>query len=283
MLLIDGSNFCFRAYHAGGHLSSRGRPTSVLHVGLSMLSALGDLVEPQPILFLWDKGPLWRREIYPDYKGNRDNQDKGKSIDRLEVYSQITLFQTVLTDIGIPQKTVAGLEGDDLAGIFTTALLKRNKPVVLVSGDKDWTQLLQPGVTQIRGWKGKTVERWDTERVIKEFGVTPKQIPNYLALIGDKSDNIPNVSRGMGPVKAIKVLNGGIKLNFEEQKNYGRNFKITRILTERPKGVDMGIIKPGRTRAGWDNLTNFLAEYELFTLYGERKRLWDIGSWGSLK
>lgn len=278
VILIDGPNFCYRAHFVGKNLSSRGRPTGVLHVTLSMMASFGDIVQPAPIFFLWDAGPLWRKKVMAEYKAHRNHESE----DSLAVYQQIPILQNFLHAMGVTQVQVPTLEADDLAGIFTKEALKRNRSVVLASGDRDWFQLLGPNVKQLRGWKGKKAEWFTSEHLVKEYGVTPELWPNYLALVGEKGDNIPKaLKRGAGEKVALKVLRGEATLNAEEQQQYDINLSVTRILTEWDrKEIQKSISRVAqRTKSDWKAMEDILSEFELFKLWGERKRLWEVGSW----
>ena len=280
-LLVDAQNWIWRAAFAGRNLSSRGRPTGALHVGLSMLATLPDLFEPQRVVFLWDSRNSWRKKILPEYKANRT----GQSEERKAVYPQIDTFREVLGHIGIFQLEVDTLEADDLIGIFTTALVRTGRAVTIVSSDKDFFQLLaSPLVTQVRGWKGKKkLDKWDGDRVLKELHIPANKWAEYLALVGDKVDNIPSVRRGMGPVTGVKLFQGaGIKsLPKDEYNTWERNLKVTRVLRswEESGLPKQCLIRPHRSSAGWEQLEKIMTEYELTQLWGDRRKLWDVGGW----
>lgn len=285
MILIDANNLVWRAHHAGMGLSSKGRPTAVLHVGLSMVASLPDLLKPSQILFLWDGGVSWRKKVLPCYKANRDHS----SSDRREVFTQIAIFRAVLTDIGVDQIQVEGLEADDLAGILTDLSIQKDKDVTLVSGDKDWFQLLGPKVVQLKGWKGKKVDLWTSERLKKEYGISSTEWDVFLALTGDSVDNIPKVRKGLGPVGARKLLleqsPGNLRamrgvLTDVEFQTFSTNLQVTRVLREYPmKRLREGHVRGVQNNHSWNRLEKLLINYDLLELYKDRGRLWEVGKW----
>ncbi len=272
MIAIDGPNFCWRAHHSGKELKSRGRPTGSLFVSLLMLSHLPDLFEPQRVVFLWDDTRCWKKEKFPEYKANRAEMDQ---TERTAVHKQIDIFRQVLKDVGTAQVQEEGLEADDLAGLL---IKKENKPVILVSSDKDWFQLIRPWVTLVRGWSGKKLETMDAKGVTAKYGVHVLDWPKYQALVGDKGDNIPKVKVGMGPVTARMVLGGTVKLTVEERQRFTRNLWLTSILTETKRGPNIDI--PKRLKSGWAKLESVIEYYEMFDLWTRRRQIWAVGGWG---
>jgi len=285
MLLVDGNNFLWRAHHVSQDLSSNGVLTGALHVGLSMLIGMADLFPPQRVVFLWDAHPSWRKKIYPDYKGNRS---EGSNEEREAVHHQMELFRYVIRHVGIWQIQREGLEADDLAGILVTgnrAMAKfLNERLTLISSDKDWFQLLdvEETVDQIRGWKGKELDRYTATRVLEKYEVPVDRWAEYLALVGDEGDNIPNVYRGMGPVTAKKIINGEKKMDPKGEKQYQTNLLLTRILRDAKDWSLVGGIDTGtRTRNGLMLVEQVLDKYELHSVWQNRRRLWEIGGWTS--
>lgn len=236
------------------------------------------MVEPNKVIFLWDGPRSWRKEIYPAYKGTRHNP----SNDRELVHKQIPIFKSVLHAIGITQIEVEHLEADDLAGIMVEQLKQfSGRTQTLISSDKDWLSLLRENVVQLRGWKGKKCDWWTADRVLKEYGVEPKDIPRYLALVGDTTDNIPNVSRGTGPVKALKIFWNKLQMTPAEQKQYDFNLRITTILRDKSH-VKKTDFQQGskRTEEDWKFFEDTLIDFELFSVWGMRKQIWELGGWG---
>lgn len=274
MILVDGNNFCWRAHWAGHGLESDGRPTAVMHVGISMLAGMARVVKPQRIIFLWDyPGKSWRAGIYPEYKANRAKMQ----VDRTSVYSQIDTFKTFLSAIGIRQLTVDGLEADDLAGCLSAVF----EDVILVSNDTDWYQLLRFGVTILRNWKGKQAEWMDVDKLRVESGIGSEDWPVFLALSGKSSNNIPNVRRLLGPETAKKMMKKGdvqAQLSDAEQEIFKRNLSLCTILRKPPEGVHFILRKAERD---WGEMCRIMMEYDLVRLWDMRKVIWKIGEWGN--
>ncbi len=276
MILVDGPNFIWRAAFAGGALESKGRPSAALHVGLSMLAAMHGLFTPQRLVFLWDGRQSWRRKLYPEYKANRKDD---ALVNREAVFAQITVFQSILTCAGMMQVYVDDLEADDLAGLLVKSFTVR--PIVLLSSDKDWFQLLEVDVTQVRGWSGSKLDVWTADRVLKEKGIPVSQWAQFLALVGDKVDNIPNAGRGIGEVKARRIVQGLDILPEPYTKQYEFNLKLTTIHTQVHQcGLKRSDFKcSAQTTEAWDRLEKLLLDYELYSVWKERRKIRDMGGW----
>ena len=278
MILIDGNNLCWKSYFAAPLLQSQGRSTGVLHAGLMMLSSLARIVEPQRIVFLWDSaGGSWRSSIFPEYKRNRKVDPELRGL----VYSQIAVFRKILSVIGISQLAILGLEADDLAGCFVSRNDAPSEGFVLVSGDKDWLQLIGPNVVVLQSWKGKSAA-WMNERWFQEtYRIQPNQWPLVLALSGDAVDNIPGVRRGLGPKTALKIIrenNIAQALSAEEFAVYERNVMLTTILRKSPKAWVCN--HAPRTQEGWGWFSACLRDYELHEIRTRREKIWEMGGWG---
>ena len=276
MILVDGSNFLWRAHFAGRTLSSKGRLSGALHIGLGMLADFPKNFKPQRVIFLWDGKKSWRKKLEPSYKANRKD-----STERAAVHRQIDVFRDLLQAIGVTQVTADSMEADDLIGMLTKILLARKIETTIVSSDKDLFQLLQNGVLQVRGWTGKKLDIWTRERVEFKYGVKVKDWARYLALIGDKIDNIPNACRGMGPVRAREVLNGGKGLTTEASIQYGKNLMLTTLKRDfKESGLSVDDLKVHERGDGWSRLENVLEDYELVQLRNDRRAIYQIGGWG---
>ena len=279
MILCDGNNFVWRSFHAAPDLRTKdGRYSGLLHIGLTMLSNMPDLFKPDRILFLWDDKESWRKKIYPEYKGNRTKDSEIRN----KVYPQMDVFKRILSLAGISNIQTPTLEADDLIGILTEDLNARDENVVILSSDKDLLQLLRPNVIQIRGWKDRKVYLWTHDRLLDEYKIPPRSWPAYLALIGDKTDNIPNIRRGMGPKTAQKILALSLYdsrwgITVEERKIFERNLKLTRVLT---KGFNVEIPKQTeRQDAQWRELSRIIWDFELREVFYERSSIWKVGGW----
>lgn len=197
LILIDGSSWLFRAFHALPPLSnSRGEPTGAVYGIVNMLKRLCREYEPQRICVVFDpSGPVFRNELYADYKANRDETPA-------ELSAQYPDVVAVIKALGFPLLVVDGVEADDVIGTLTKQGRERGLPVLIVTSDKDMAQLVDEHVHLLDTMKNK---RMDRAGVIEKFGVPPERIIDYLALVGDTVDNIPGVP-GVGPKTAAKWL-----------------------------------------------------------------------------
>jgi len=197
LVLIDGSSYLFRAFHALPKLmSTKGANTGAIKGVISMVKKLMADYEGSHIGVIFDaKGKSFRNDLYPQYKANR-----AKMPDDLR--EQIEPIQTIIREMGLPLIIVNGVEADDVIGTFAQQATKKKMAVVISTGDKDMAQLVNEHVTLINTM---TDTRMDEAGVVEKFGVRPDQIIDYLALVGDASDNIPGVPK-CGPKTAVKWL-----------------------------------------------------------------------------
>ncbi len=198
LYLVDVSSLFFRAYYAiSSHLSSpKGLPTNALYGLLSMTVKFIKEHKSEYIVYCFDhEKPSFRTKIYPDYKANR-----GETPEDLKV--QIPYIKTLVSALGIPMVEHKGYEADDLIGALAVTGQKKNFKVVIVSGDKDFAQLVN---TSVSLYDPMREVNYDKSGVQKKWGVKPEQINDYLAIVGDSSDNIPGVF-GIGPKGAQKLL-----------------------------------------------------------------------------
>ena len=197
LILIDGSNWLYRAYFALPPLKSpQGEPTGMVRGFAAMLRKLLKDYAPERIAVVFDPpGDTWRNTIYDAYKATRDATPEDLS-------SQFPHVKTWIEAMGLPLLQVAGEEADDVIGTLTRQACARGVPVLIVTGDKDMAQLVDERVKLLDTMKGNTL---DAAAVKEKFGVPPGRIVEYLALIGDTSDNIPGV-KGVGPKTAAKWL-----------------------------------------------------------------------------
>ncbi len=198
IILVDGSSYLFRAYYALPALTNgQGHPTGAMLGVLNMLKRLLEQYETDYVVMVFDaKGKNFRHELYPDYKANR-----AKMPDDLRV--QIEPLHQLIEYLGIPLIAVEGVEADDVIGTLTQQARAHDREVIISTGDKDMTQLIQPGVQIIDTMQDRVM---DEEYVLTKFGVTPDKIIDLLAIMGDTSDNIPGVPK-VGPKTAAKWLN----------------------------------------------------------------------------
>lgn len=203
-LLLDGYNLVFRAYYGMPELTrADGFPTQVVHGWLRTIWMLEDREAYDGLLAFFDLGaPTEREALLADYKANREETPE-------DLEKQVPWVKRLTAALGIPVVEKEGVEADDLIGAAAVILAERGDEAVIVSADKDLGQMVRPGITQLLppptanprlGWR-----LLDRAGVEKKFGIGPEKIPDYLALIGDSSDNIPGLA-GVGPKTALKWL-----------------------------------------------------------------------------
>ena len=196
LVLIDGSSYLFRAFHALPPLTNaRGEPTGALFGVVNMLRAT--LKErPDYVAFVSDApGPTFRDAMYADYKANR-----APTPDDLKI--QIEPMLAIVAALGFPILRVDGVEADDVIGTLARAAEALDIEVVISTGDKDFAQLVSPHISLVNTMTNTTMDR---EGVVAKFGVPPERIVDYLALTGDSVDNVPGVTK-CGPKTAAKWI-----------------------------------------------------------------------------
>lgn len=203
LLLIDGSNYLFRAYHALPPLTtSAGEPTGALKGFLGMLSRVAMMVKPDAAAVVFDApGKTFRHEMFPEYKANRPPMPEDLRV-------QIEPLENVVKSLGWTVLIVPGIEADDVIGTLSGMAKKAGMQSVIATGDKDLSQLVDDDVVILNTMNTKF---YDREGVKEKYGVAPEHIIDYLALMGDKVDNVPGV-KGCGPKTAAKWVNeiGGL-------------------------------------------------------------------------
>ena len=204
VVLVDGSSYLFRAYHALPQLvSSKGQATGAIKGVISMIRKLIAEYPDSHIAVVFDaKGKSFRNEIYKDYKANRPPMPD-------ELRSQIEPIHNIIRLMGLPILVVDHVEADDVIGTLATQATAKKMDVLVSTGDKDMAQLVTPHVTLINTM---TDTLMDGPGVEEKFGVRADQIIDYLALVGDTSDNIPGVPK-CGPKTAVKWLQAFESLN----------------------------------------------------------------------
>ena len=197
VVLIDGSSYLFRAFHALPKLmSTKGAHTGAIRGVISMIKKLMKDYEGSHIAVVFDaRGKSFRNELYAEYKANRSKMPD-------DLREQIAPIQNIIQMMGLPLIIIEGVEADDVIGTLACQATAMQLPVVISTGDKDMAQLVNEHVTLINTM---TDTLMDHEGVIAKFGVRPDQIIDYLALVGDTSDNIPGVPK-CGPKTAVKWL-----------------------------------------------------------------------------
>ena len=197
LLLVDGSSYFFRAFHALPPLTNtKGQPTGAIYGVVNMIKRLIKDYQPKQIAVVFDaKGKTFRDEWYPAYKAHRPPMPT-------ELSSQFKPLIDFLKALGLPLLIIDGVEADDVIGTLAHQATQEGLPVVISTGDKDMAQLVNEHVTLINTMSN---QRLDEAGVKEKFGVTPLQMIDYLTLVGDTSDNIPGVTK-CGPKTAVKWL-----------------------------------------------------------------------------
>ena len=214
LYLVDGSSYIYRAYHALPNLTnSAGEPTGALLGVANMLRRLIKDAESENIAVVFDaKGPTFRHEMYDQYKANRPPMPQ-------ELRQQIEPIHEMVRLLGLPLIQVSGVEADDVIGTLAKRATDANIDCVISTGDKDMAQLVNDHVSLVNTM---TETSMDIDGVVQKFGVTPEQIVDFLALTGDKADNIPGVEK-CGPKTAAKWLGNwqdleGVMANAHDMK-----------------------------------------------------------------
>ena len=199
LVLVDGSSYLYRAFHALPALNnSRGEPTGAVYGVINMLRRLLKDHACEHVAVVFDaKGKTFRDELFEQYKANRPPMPD-------ELRSQIEPLLAIVEAMGLPLLRIPGVEADDVIGTLTTQAVQADMPVVISTGDKDMAQLIDDsGLITLTNTMTDTV--LDAEGVEAKFGVPPDCIIDYLALVGDTSDNVPGVPK-VGPKTAAKWL-----------------------------------------------------------------------------
>ncbi len=197
LILVDGSSYLYRAYYALPPLTnSRGEPTGAVYGVLNMLKKLLAEYRPTHIGVVFDApGKTFRDELFEAYKAHRPPMPD-------DLRSQIQPLKEIVAALGLPLIEIAGVEADDVIGTLAQAASRAGRQVVISTMDKDMAQLVDEHITLLNTMSGT---RLDAEGVRAKFGVPPECIIDYLALVGDSSDNIPGIPR-VGPKTAAKWL-----------------------------------------------------------------------------
>jgi DNA polymerase-1 len=199
LILVDGSSYLYRAFHALPPLTnSKGLPTGAVKGVVNMMRRLQKDYPNSTTAVIFDaKGKTFRDDIYSEYKANRPPMPD-------ELRSQIEPIHTIIKAMGMPLISIEGVEADDVIGTYALQATKNQQPVIISTGDKDIAQLVNEHISLVNTM---TDAHLDREGVIAKFGIPPELIIDYLALLGDKSDNIPGVP-GVGEKTALGLLQG---------------------------------------------------------------------------
>ena len=197
LILVDGSSYLYRAFHAMPALAdSKGRPTGAVYGVVNMLRKLIRDYQPEYMAVVFDaKGKTFRDAMFEDYKAHRPPMPA-------ELEAQIEPLNQVIRAMGIPVLTVEGVEADDVIATLAREAEEKGMDVVISSGDKDLAQLVNEHVVVVNTMNDLVLDRAGVEA---KFGIPPERIVDWLALVGDSSDNIPGVP-GVGPKTAVKWI-----------------------------------------------------------------------------
>ncbi len=197
LILIDGSSYLYRAFHALPPLTnSKGKPTGAVYGVVNMIRKLLEDYDPEYVAVIFDaKGKNFRHEMFPEYKAHRPKMPE-------ELQQQVEPLYELIEALGLPLLVIDGVEADDVIGALAKQAEQDDMNVLISTGDKDMAQLVSDKITLINTMNNAIL---DIAGVKKKFGVMPEQIIDYLTLIGDSSDNIPGVPK-VGPKTAANWL-----------------------------------------------------------------------------
>ena len=204
IVLVDGSSYLYRAYHALPPLTnSKGQPTGAVKGVINMLRSLKKSYPDSCIAVVFDaKGKTFRDDIYQAYKANRPPMPD-------DLRPQVEPIHNIILAMGLPLIIIDGVEADDVIGTYAKQATELEIPVIVSTGDKDMAQLVSDHVTLVNTMTNTTMT---AEGVVEKFGIPPELIIDLLALMGDKVDNIPGVA-GVGEKTALGLLQGIGNLN----------------------------------------------------------------------
>ena len=275
VILVDGSSYVYRAYHALPPLTtSTGQPTGAVRGVVTMVMRILQDHPNAPVGMVFDaKGDTFRHEMYEDYKANRAAMPD-------DLIPQIEPIHEVIKALGIKIFVVEGVEADDVIGTLATEAEQKGISTIISTGDKDLAQLVTKNIKLVNTMKNEVL---DIEGVEKKFGVKPEQIVDFLALVGDTSDNIPGVEK-VGPKTAVNWLteHNDIDTIIEKADEFKgkvgeylragiEQLKLSRQLTEIKKDVklDFGIEDLAVGERDEKRLHELFTELEFKTLLKE--------------
>ncbi len=197
VILVDGSSYLYRAFHAMPPLTTAtGQPTGAIYGVINMLRRLVADYQPDTMVVVFDaKGKTFRDDLYKEYKANRPSMPD-------DMRSQIEPMHQLIQSMGFPMLSVPGVEADDVIGTLAVQATQAGMRTIISTGDKDMAQLVNSHVSLINTMNNSVM---DEQGVVDKFGVKASQIIDYLALVGDTADNIPGVP-SCGPKTAAKWL-----------------------------------------------------------------------------
>ena len=250
ILIIDGHSIAYRAYYKTPPLSnSKGFPTGVIHTFLNTVIKLQNRLKPEHIIVAFDsKGETERHRKLEKYKAERQPSPE-------DLIIQVEELKNILPLMGVPVYAIEGYEADDIIYMLSQ-IFEKNNVIVIITKDKDILQLVN---NKLKIYDDQKEEFIDIEGVFKKFGVYPEQIPDYLALVGDASDNIPGV-KGIGPKLASQLLN-----KYKTLDNiYSRLDEINSSIRSK---LEVDGLEFKNIRMDENELKKKLNELELYTVY----------------
>jgi len=279
LYLIDGSAIAYRSYFGmirNRLTTSKGQPTGATYAFIKSLQKIINERKPDYIGMVFDAPEkTFRHKIYPEYKATREAMPD-------DLVSQLPQMFKITEAMSIPVIIFPGYEADDIIGTLALEAKKRGISVFMVTGDKDFMQLLGDGIYIYKPASGhKEVEIIDSDKVMEKWGVRPDQVADYLGLIGDSSDNIPGV-KGIGPAKAKPLLQEfdtveGVIDNLDKIENArvanmlkegGKSAKFSKMLatikTDVPLDIKIDNLKS--VSVNESSLNKIFEELEFFTL-----------------
>ncbi len=268
-ILVDGSSYLFRAFHAMPPLTNgKGQATGAIFGVINMLGKLLEQYQPEKMAVIFDaKGKTFRHEMYSEYKSHRPPMPE-------ELSTQIEPIHEIVRALGLPLLVIEGVEADDVMGTLAHQATEQKHDTLISTGDKDLAQLVNEHVTLINTMNDSLST---PESVLEKFGVRPDQIIDYLALVGDSADNIPGIPK-CGPKTAVKWLTSfgnidnlvanapmiGGKIGENLRDNLDQ-LKLSRELTTIKIDCDLpvGLKDINRQPADLQRLQELFAEYDL--------------------